>query len=51
MMIIVLVKQGTAFVRFTYKDEYLQDAVQFANECLETGKTGTEVTIRTEEDM
>lgn len=44
-MIVIEVTQGNQTVKFQYKESYLEDAMHFVSECIETGEEGTQVFI------
>lgn len=44
-MIVIVVLQRDQKVMFKYKESYLEDAMRFVSECIETGEPGTQVVI------
>ena len=44
-MILIEVSQGGDPIRFSFNEKYLEDAMKFAGDCIETGDEGTYVSI------
>ena len=44
-MYVVIVKNGENRIRFLFGHEFLADAMKFAQDCMETGESGTSISV------